>query len=724
MSTISRRLLLQSATALVVGVTFPIRADEKKPTVNPFEAWIRIDSDGKVTLISARSEMGQGVFTSLPMILAEELDVNWADIRIQQAETSRRLYGSQGTGGSGSVTGSWLPLRQAAASARAMLIQAAAKRWNVAETECLTRDGSVLRKDSAVSLNYGELISEASRLPIPAPGSVPLKPASSFRIVGKSMQRADIPAKINGSAQFGIDARVPGMLFACIQRCPTFGGRVKNFNADAAQKIPGVQKIFVIPPIPQCHAAGGVAVVATSTWSAMQGRKALTIEWDHGPHSQESSSSLRNQFIDLAQSPGKLITQWGEADAALSAAPSKLEAEYELPFQEHAPMEPMNCTVHIQQDRAEAWAPAQDPNWVSDMVALISGLPEKVIQVHTTFMGGAFGRRFHGDFAVEAAQVSKEMRAPVQVLWTRDDCLQHGFYRPASLHKLSATLGRNGDIAAWKYRNVSTSIRTFWDAPEKVKPEGQEIGIAERLPYAINSYRLEYAPAVSGVPRGWYRSVENHVICYVIESFIDELADRAGIDPLAYRLQLLRKGVNPLINAKSKPDEEQRRRLIKVLTHAAEKAGWGRALAPGHAMGIACDMAYSPTAQIAEVSIDENKKVRVHRVVCAIDCGQAVNPDGVRAQIEGGIVFGLTAVLKSAITIKNGQVEQTNFDKYPMLRFNEMPEIEVDILPSDHNPSGVAEAGVPPIGPAVANAIFAAVGKRIRHLPVTTADLA
>jgi isoquinoline 1-oxidoreductase beta subunit len=338
MSKISRRLLLQSATALVVGVAFPIRADEKKPIVNPFEAWIRIDSDGKVTLISARSEMGQGVFTSLPMILAEELDVNWADIRIQQAETSRRLYGSQGTGGSASVTGSWLPLRQAAASARAMLIQAAAKRWNVAETECLTRDGSVLRKDSAVSLNYGELISEASRLPIPAPGSVPLKPASSFRIVGKSPPRADIPAKINGSAQFGIDARVPGMLFACIQRCPTFGGRVKRFNADAAQKVSGVQRIFVIPPIPQCHAAGGVAVVATSTWSAMQGRKALTIEWDHGPHSQENSSSLHNQFIDLAQSPGKLITQWGEVDAALAAAPSKVEAEYELPFQEHAPI--------------------------------------------------------------------------------------------------------------------------------------------------------------------------------------------------------------------------------------------------------------------------------------------------------------------------------------------------------------------------------------------------
>jgi isoquinoline 1-oxidoreductase subunit beta len=393
MSTISRRLLLQSATALIVGVTFPIRADEKKPTVNPFEAWIRIDSDGKVTLISARSEMGQGVFTSLPMILAEELDVNWADIRIQQAETSKLLYGSQGTGGSGSVTGSWLPLRQAAASARAMLIQTAAKRWNVAETECLTRDGSVFRKDGALSINYGELISEASRLPIPAPGSVPLKPASSFHIVGKSLPRADIPAKINGSAQFGIDTRVPGILFACIQRCPTFGGRVKSFNANAAQKIPGVQKIFGIPPIPQCHAAGGVAVVATSTWSAMQGRKALTIEWDHGPHSQENSSSLHNQFIDLAQSPGKLITQWGEADAALSAAASKVEAEYELPFQEHAPMEPMNCTVYIQQDHAEAWAPAQDPNWVSDMVALVSGLPEKAIQVHTTFMGGAFGRR-------------------------------------------------------------------------------------------------------------------------------------------------------------------------------------------------------------------------------------------------------------------------------------------------------------------------------------------
>jgi isoquinoline 1-oxidoreductase subunit beta len=718
--TISRRSLLQSATALLVGVAFPVRADEKKVVASPFEAWIRIDLDGKVTLICARSEMGQGVFTSLPMILAEELDVNWADVRIQQAETSRRLYGGQGTGGSGSVTGSWLPLRQAAACARAMLIQTAATKWKISEAECFTKDGAVFQKNGHLSFGYGELAGEASRLPIPEPGSIPLKPAGSFRIVGKSLPRVDIPAKTNGSARFGIDVRIPGMLFASIERCPTFGGRVKSFNADAAQKIPGVQKIFVIPPVPQCHAAGGVAVAATSTWSALKARKALTIEWDHGPHSEESSNSLHNQLTDLAQSPGRLITHWGDAEATLSAATvTPLNAEYELPFQEHATMEPMNCTVHIQDDHAEAWAPAQDPNWVSDMVALVSGLPEKAIKVHTTFMGGGFGRRFHGDFAVEAAQVSKEMRAPVQVLWTREDCLQHGFYRPASLHKLTASLDRNGDIAAWKYRNVSTSIRVFWDAPDKVVPEAQELGMAQRIPYAIADYRLEYAPAASGVPRGWWRSVENHVICYVIESFIDELAHRAGIDPLAYRLQLLRKATN----SAAKPNEEQRQRLIKVLSHAAEKAGWGRALPPGHAMGIACDAAYSPTAQIAEISIDEQKKIRVHRVICAIDCGHAVNPDGVRAQIEGGIVFGLTAALKGAITIKEGQVEQTNFDKYPMLRFNEMPEIEIDILPSDRNPSGVGEAGVPPIGPAVANAIFAAAGKRVRHLPVTSADL-
>ena len=718
--TLHRRALFERTAALLIGLALPSSGPETKPPISPFTAWIRIDADDHVTLICARSEMGQGVMTSLPMILAEELDVDWANVRVQQAETSPGIYGSQGTGGSGSVAGSWLPLRQAAATARAMLVQAAARRWRVSPEQCFTKQGAVFRKSGTASFRYGQLTAQAAALPLPKPETITLKPNASFQIIGKSLPRVDTASKINGAAIFGIDVRLPGLLFASIERCPTFGGRVKAFNATRALALPGVKKIFVIPPVASCHSAGGIAVVATSTWSALQARKALSIEWDHGPHSAESSASLHNQFIDLAQSdltqsPGSLITHWGDTSGTLP-----VEANFELPFQEHAPMEPLNCTVHIQSGKAEAWAPTQDPDWALDMVALASGLPKHAIRVHTTLMGGAFGRRFHGDFVVEAAQVSFHMQAPVQVLWTRQDCLQHGFYRPASFHKLSASLDSHGAILAWKYRNVSTSIRTFWDPPDKVKPESQETGTATQIPYAIPNYRLEYAPAISGVPRGWWRSVASHVTCYVIESFLDELAHRANIDPIAYRLQLLRSPAHPA----AKLAEQQRKRLIAVLSLAAERAGWGHPLAPGRALGVACDTAYSPIAQIAEVSLGPANTPRVHRVVCAIDCGCAVNPDGVRAQIEGGIVFGLTAALKCAITINNGHVQQPHIDTNPIHRFDEAPKIEVHILPSEQDPSGVGEAGVTPIAPAVANALFTLCGKRIRHLPVTAASLA
>ncbi|HJY08040.1 MAG TPA: xanthine dehydrogenase family protein molybdopterin-binding subunit, partial [Bryobacteraceae bacterium] len=669
------------------------------------------------------SEMGQGISSALPMILAEELGVDWKDVRVEQAITDPTLYGDQGTGGSGSVAGSWTPLRQAGAAARVMLIGAAAERWKVSPADCTVRDGYVHHQSDKIA--YGELVESASKRPIPDLATVPLKVPRDFQIVGKPMPRKDIPLKTDGSARFGIDVRLPGMLYAVVERCPVFGGKVKSFDATKAKALPGVRDVFEIPAVPEgIHSWGGIAVVANTTWIAMQARKQLRIDWDYGPHATESSESLRRQFRRIVDSPCKVVFNTGDADAAISGSPAekKVEADYELPFQAHATMEPMNCTVHVKPDEAEVWAPAQGPDWVNGVVAQATGLTPDKVKVHTTYMGGGFGRRYQADFAVEAAQIGKKMTGtPVQLVWSREDDMTHDFYRPASYHRVSGAVDPQGNILAWKHRSTSTSIADWWD--RKSPPESSELGCTLQMPYIAKNYKLEYLPAQSGVPRAWWRSVEASSIGFVMESYMDELAHAAGADPYEFRIAKLgdgRKIGNPL-NPKDTPLEADR--MKGVLKLAASKAGWGSPLAAGQGRGIACHFSFnSYAANVAEVTVNQGA-VKVNRIVSAVDIGIAVNPEGVRAQVESAIVYGLTAALKSQITIHDGRAVESNFNKFPTLAMNETPRLEVYIAPSEVAPTGIGEPGLPPVAPAVTNAIFAATGKRIRRLPVIPSDL-
>jgi isoquinoline 1-oxidoreductase beta subunit len=728
---VSRRGFLVTSAAAAGGAALIVGFDLGAPAAqspqpakappNPLSAWVRVARDGSVTLILAKSEMGQGVYTTLPMILAEELDADWSRVRVEQAPTNAAIY-DHGTGGSQSVRTSWLPLRRAGAAARQMLVAAAAARWAVDPTTCTTEAG-VVRGPAGQSLPYGDLVEAAAALPVPDLEKVPLKDPARFRIIGTSRPRLDIPAKVNGEAVFGSDVRVPGMLYAVVARCPTVGGRVARFDAAKAKALPGVRQVVEIPAVRAgVFTTGGVAVVADSTWAAIQGREALDITWDHGPHAKESSASLRAQFVQLIEKGGTVVRDEGDAAAALAAGGRRVEAEYDVPFEAHAPMEPLNATVHVRADGAEAWIGSQGPQWPQGAIAEIAGVtPDKVV-VHTTLLGGGFGRRYHADYVVEAAQVSKAVNAPVQVVWTREDDIRHDFFRPAALHRLAATLDEQGRPAAWVHRMASTSSNALWGEPGKAKLEDSEIGGAVDVPYAVPRIRFEYANAPTGVPVMWWRSVEHSGNAFVIESFVDELAHAARQDPFEYRRALLAHGT--LVKfPPGAPDGIDTKRLLATLELAAQKAGWGTPLPQGRGRGIACHYCFnSYAAQVAEVSVQDGR-VRVHRIVCAVDVGQVVHPDGVKAQVEGAVAYALSAV-KGHVTFRDGQAEQTNFDAFEVIRIDEMPEVEVHAVPSTVAPTGIGEPGLPPCAPAVANAVFAATGKRLRRMPFAKEDLA
>jgi isoquinoline 1-oxidoreductase beta subunit len=719
-----------SGAALVVGFRWAEVAfaqsenvkDQEKPRVNPFTAWIHIDKDSNVTLIVPKSEMGQGILTSLAMILADEMELDWRNVHVEHADTKPDLY-SLGTGGSGSIAEQYLPLRQAGAATRQMLIKAAALSWGVDPVTCHAKDGAVIHNPRAHRLTYGELVEKASKLPVPDFNKVTLKNPDDFRYIGKDMPHIDIPSKVDGSAQFGIDVRVPGMLHAVIARSPVYGGKVKSFDATKAKAVPGVQQVVEIEPVvTDCHSAGGVAVVAESTWAAIQGREALQVEWDLGPSANISTASLREQMKSLTAKPCKVVRADGDADAAIAKSSKTIEAEYELPFQAHATMEPMNCTADVRADGATLWAPTQSPDWIQGTVAKVCGLKPPSIVVNTTLMGGGFGRRYHTDFGVEAAQVSKAVGKPVQVLWTREDDIQHDFYRPTFHHRMAASLGDSGKITAWRHRLSSTSIALFWRPTPK--PEEQEIGGALWPPYAMSSFRIEYAPATSGIPVMWWRSVEEGSSGFAVESFIDELAAAAKVDPLEYRLHLL--GKTHLVGHKNSEDDLllDTGRLKGVLQLAAQKANWGKPLPAGHGMGIAAFYSFNTyAAHAAEVSVESGGKLKIHRITSAVDCGRVIDPNGVKAMMESAVVYALTAMFNE-ITVDNGHANQSNFDSYEMLRMRDMPLIDTFIVPSTVAPTGMGEPCLPPVAPAVTNAIFAATGKRIRRLPIRAADLA
>jgi len=731
---IGRRSFLRTTSAggvaLVVGFYLPWSTSaqdvkQEKSAPNPFNTWIRIGKDEQVTLIVAKSELGQGVMTSLPMILAEELEVDWKNVRVEQATTDPAIY-NHNTGGSSSVHNSWLPLRRAGAAAREMLITAAAIAWNVDRESCLAEHGGVIHGARSRRYSYGELVEAASKLPLPNLNTVPLKNSDDFTIIGKDTHRVDVPIKVDGSARYGIDTRVPGMVYAVIARPRTFGGKVAGFQADQAKAVPGVRDVVSIEPVgSDAFTAGGVVVLADSSWAAIQGRKALKVEWDNGPHANESSVTLRQQFLELAGNSGKVVRNDGDADVVLAETANKVDAAYELQFAAHATMEPMNCTVDVRSDRAEAWVPTQAPQWAREMIAKIAGIPASSVTVHTTLMGGGFGRRGQADFVAEAAQVSKAIGKPVQVLWTREDDMQHGFYRPASYHKLAGSLDPHGNLIAWKHFLTSPSISAWYDPPETAKPESSEIGGAGYIPYATQNYRIEYALAESGVPRSWWRSVEESSSGFVVESFVDELAAAAGEDPLAFRLRLIgeprRIPLPKFIWSTGEPLDTER--LKAVLELAATKASWGKPLSKGRGRGLAGFFSYNTyAAMVAEVTV-KNDELRLDRAIVAVDCGRPVNPNGIRAQAEGAVVFALSAVMKSPITINKGGVEQSNFHDYEVLRMNEAPFTEVHIVASKQNPTGMGEPVVPVVAPSVCNAIFVATGKRLRRLPLRMEDL-
>jgi isoquinoline 1-oxidoreductase beta subunit len=722
---ISRRKFVAAGAVAGAGLVIGVRLSgtllygqesdkaAKKAPPNPFDAYIHVAPDGKITLIVAKSEMGQGIKTGLAMILAEEAEVDFTSVSVEQAETRPDIYAHLGTGGSGSTMENFMPLRRAGATVRALMVTAAAAKWNVPITECEAKKGGVRHDKSSRSASYGDLVAAAAKLPLPDPDKVKLKDPAKFELIGHAVPRVDIPSKVNGSAQFGIDVRVPGMLYAMVARCPTFGGKATHFDATKAKVIPGVRDVFEIPALgADKFTAGGIAIVADSTWAAMKGREALQITWDNGPAAAESSDAMREALRAAAKKPGKRVRNDGDVDAVLSNGAKKIDAMYELPLLAHATMEPMNITIHAGAGQAEVWAPTQSPDWVQGTVAQVLGVkPDKVI-VHTTLMGGGFGRRYMADFPAEAAQIGKVVGKPVQLVWSREDDMTHDFYRPAACHRMQGAVDASGRPTAWFHTLTSTSIRGYWDA--KAAPEEQEVGGAAQMPYAIANVRLEYNPVSSAVPRAWWRSVENSFNGFAVESFIDELAGAAGKDPVEFRKSLL---VKPPNWKPKNEDDVDPARLRGVLELAANKADWATPLPKGRGRGIAAFCSFgSYFAEVAEVTI-KGGDFKIDRIVAAVDCGQVVNPESVRSQAEGAIIYGLSAALKNEITIKNGAVEQNNFDGYDPIRINEAPPIEVHLVQSKEDPGGMGEPGLPPIAPAVANAIFAASGQRLRKLP-------
>ena len=636
-------------------------------------AWVRIGTDDRITVVIDRSEMGQGVLTSLSMLVAEELDVDLKQLRIEFAPAdpsyANSLLGEQMTGGSSSIRGAWEPLRQAGATARQLLLLAAAQLWSVDPTTCRTENGSVVHIPTGRRLSYGALAETAATLPVPE--SIQLKSPEEFRYIGKPMPALDAPDKIQGSAIYGVDIALPGMLVAMVARSPVFGGKIKSFNAEKTKLIKGVHAVFAIDT--------GVAVVAENVWAAKKGRDILDVVWDEGAHADLDSMEILRHFEKAANRPGTVTQEEGDVENVLKRAVKLIESDYETPYLAHVPLEPMNCTVQIHSQGCDVWVPTQAQHGAQVTAADILGLNRRDVNVHSTFIGGGFGRRLRQDFVSEAK--------PIQLIWTLTDDLQHDFYRPANYTRLQAALDGDGKPLAWFQRIVGPDF---------------SLGGVD-LPYHIPNIRIECREEDPGIPTGAWRSVGASQNAFAIESFIEEMAHAAGVDPFQFRRLLLSRAP----------------RHKAVLELAADKAGWGKPLPNNHYRGIAVYHSFgSWVAQVAEISISDEDKIRVHRVICAIDCGTVVNPDTVVAQMEGSVVFGLSAALKEEIQIQRGRVLQSNFSEYPILTMAEMPQVEVHILPSKEPPGGVGEPGVPPIAPAVANAVFAATGKRVRRLPI------
>jgi isoquinoline 1-oxidoreductase beta subunit len=695
-----------SAAGLVIAFHVPsgrgrARAAEvtKSSPLPSANAFLHIDADDTVTVLLAHSEMGQGIWTSLPMLIAEELDADWSRMRVEHAPAApvyaHTAYGAQMTGGSSTTWSEFDRYRQVGAVARALLVQTAAERLGVPATSCRTERGAVIA--GGKRLRYGELAADAARLPTPT--SVTLKDPKDWTIIGKPTPRLDTQQKIDGRATFGLDVRFDGLLTAVVARSPAFGGHLKSYDANAAQAVPGVRKVVQVP--------SGVAVVADHFWAAQQGREALKVEWDTSGAPADTPAQLA-EFRRLAGTPGKVAAMAGDVAAAFTPGATVFEAEYVVPYLAHAPMEPLNCAVRIDKGHCEIWTGTQSQTMDQMAAARITGLKPEQVEIHTAFLGGGFGRRASptSDWVSEAVHVAKAAGAPVKTMWTREDDVRGGFYRPMFLHHVRVALGADGRPSAWDHTLVGQSVLAGSPFSSMIPANGVDPtsveGVADS-PYleAIPNHRVQLCDYRSPVPVLWWRSVGHSHTAFVVESVIDELAKASGVDSVEYRRRLL----------------ANHPRHLGVLNLAAEKSGWGDPLPAGRARGIAVHESFkSFVAQVAEVSVEDGK-IRVHRVTCAVDCGIAVNPATITAQMESGIAFGLGAALHGAITVQDGRVVQSNFDNYQLLRLSEMPQVDVYIVPSRESPGGIGEPGTPPIAGAVGNALATLTGRRLRELP-------
>jgi isoquinoline 1-oxidoreductase beta subunit len=710
---IPRRVFLKSGVAaaggLVLGFALPVfRSEGRGAGLSLFapNAFIRISSNGSVTLTMPYVEMGQGTYTSISMLIAEELEVALSQVHLEHAPPNEKLYGNpliagvQATGNSNAIRAAWQPLRQAGATARVMLIATAAKRWTVHPSACHAERGAVVHRASARRTPYGALVDDAARMPVPE--KVTLKRPEEFKLIGTPTKRLDAPSKVNGTAIYGIDARPPGLKFATLTQSPVFGGRLKSLDDTAAKAVKGVRQIVQLDD--------AVAVVADHMGAAKKGLAALAIQWDNGPNATLSTEDIARELEKGTLKPGAVAQNVGDVHKAMSAAATKVDAIYQVPFLAHATMEPMNCTVHVRKDSCEVWVGNQAIARAQATAAKTTGLPTDKVVVHNHLIGGGFGRRLEIDGITRAVQIAMHVEGPVKVIWTREEDIQHDMYRPYFFDRLSAGLDETGLPVAWNHRFAGSSILARWLPPafnNGLDPD--TIDGATHLPYDLPNMRVEYLRIEPpGIPTAFWRSVGPSHNVFVVESFMDELAATARKDPVEYRRALLEKAP----------------RAKAVLELAAEKAGWGRALPKGSGRGVSLQLVFATyMAQIAEVEVTKEGEVRVRRVVCAVDCGSVVNPDTVRAQIQGAVIFGISAALFGKITLKEGRVEQTNFHTYQVLRMNEAPSIEVYIVENTEPPGGMGEAGTSAIVPAVTNAIFAATGKRLRKLPVDQAEL-
>jgi isoquinoline 1-oxidoreductase subunit beta len=710
---LSRRNFLQTGVSVGGGLLLSLRlpvanGDAQTADAHDFapNAFIRIDGDGQINLTMPYVEMGQGTYTGIAMLIAEELEVDLKQVRLEHAPPNEKLYGNpllggvQATGNSNAIRASWRPLREAGAIARTMLVSAAAKRWKVDPASCRAQSGEVLHQPTGRSAKYGDLAADAARVPVPE--KVALKPPEDFKLIGTPAKRLDTPAKVNGTAVYGIDVRPAGMKIATLVQSPVFGGRVQSVDAAAAKAVNGVRQIVRLDD--------AVAVVADHMGAAKKGLAALVIEWDEGPYAKLNTEQIAGELEQATLKPGAVAQKLGDVDKAMAGAATRVEATYRVPFLAHATMEPMNCTAHVRKDGCEIWVGSQVAARVQAAAAKTAGLPLDKVVVHNQLIGGGFGRRLETDGVIRAVDVAKHVEGPVKLVWTREEDIQHDMYRPYWFDRISAGLDEKGTPVAWNHRFAGSSVVARWIPPafnnglDSDTTEG-----AIDLVYALPNMHVEYVRLEPpGIPTAFWRSVGPSHNVFVVESFMDELAAAAKQDAVAYRRALLDKAP----------------RAKAVLDLAAQKAGWGQPLPNGVGRGVSLQHAFANyMAQVAEVEVAKDGAVRVRRVVCAVDCGTVVNPDIVRAQVQGGIVFGITAALYGEITVRDGRVQQANFDTYQMLRMNEAPVIEVYVVASAEPPGGMGEPGTSAIAPALSNAIFAASGKRLRKLPIEASQL-